>query len=576
MRYQDKQQTALLPQLYIAISILLLVISGLSLFCADIIAAYFPYAEEWKILLPSLPQFAEPIEWLHGFAQTMNDPYPAWAVNSINFLRPVMNATYWLRGMLFGDNWGAQLYINFLNLGIAAAALYLSLRLLRDNNTAETQSTNLGLALLLTLAFMLSPAMISQASRFMPMILPQMAFDRLLAGLCLLSILSYSYRRYLLATLFVTAALLTKEQAIPIAIALPMAFAWSQRKQWRSAWPNLLLLAIPLIVWLASRLLLFGSVSQDVYVLMRGPLDILHSLIGNLLKLPLYPTSLFAPLKQPFSLASLLVICNGLLLAYIALDTLARWRQNGPELLSVAFLGCWGFLALVGLNPRYGALLMALTILMVARPAASNLPPLLRRIALMALLIGCSIHGWWSYQSYPIHKAFSQTIYSVGQDFAQALSDTKAATIIVLNDPNTMYTATGDLAAVLNLPVTNVHKVSDFPWPWPANDATELPVLNCQVDSHWINAKQLEFRQSCGLIIMGARVPNEQPLRLPVIPGVMAEFPDAKFNPATGYTDMGTRLLLQVDRPDTTLLFFDPSDLSFKTLNPTTGALSGS
>ncbi|MGH8505180.1 MAG: hypothetical protein ACRETM_04360 [Stenotrophobium sp.] len=540
---------------------------ALSLLCADLVREYFPYAEEWKILLPSLPQFAHPLQWFRGFAYQMSDPYPAWAVASVNFLRPVMNLTYWLRGALFGDAWGAELYFNFLYAGVAVGALYLCLRTLRDERTERDDSVGAGWAGLLLLAFLCMPSMICEASRFMGIMLPQMAFDRLLAAFCLLACLAYGYRRYVLATALLAIALLTKEHAAPVAIALPLTYAWAQRRQWRTSWPTLLLLALPIVAWLATRLLLFGSVAQGVYVLMRGPAEIAHAFAGNLIKLPLFLDSISVALHQPLSLHGLLLVCNTVLLAYLAWDTGKRWRAQGVEVISLAAIGTWCFLGLVGLNPRYGTLIEGLVVLMLARPAAPGVPAILRIAGLVAFMAGGAALGLLSLRAYDTHVAFSKVIYQVGRDYAVALGKAQTGMVVVLNDPNTMYTAPSDMAKVLGLPVTTVYKVSDFPWQWPEPEARVIPQQPCSV-SVSVNAPgTVRFEQSCGLQIMGALVPNKKPLILPLAPGIDAEFPDATLSATGGLPALGNIALLHVRKPGVSVLFFDPATRTFHWLS---------
>lgn len=430
--------------------------------CAPAVREFFPYAEEWKILWPSMPGVTHVVDWFRGFADTMTDPYPAWAVASVNFVRPIMNAVYWARLEFLGDNWGAQLYVNFVFVGLNAGVLWLGLRCYRGINAGAW------LAAALTAAYVLMPPMVSADVRFMTLLVPQMPFDPLLASFYILACLAYIHARYVLAALFVVAALMTKEQALPLAAALPMTYAWTHRRQWRESLPTFVVLALPVVLWLIARLFLFGSVAQGVYVMLRDPLVIARGFASNLLKLPLYAPGLREAIAQPLSLHALLVACNGVVLAYLVVDTWRRWRSSGPEILAVTVILCWGFLALVGLNPRYGAPVICLTLLMLARHAAPGVPAFARGAALTAVLISAGVHAVHSVQSFPVHLQFSRGVYEVGHRYAAALAQvdtTHVDTIVVLNEPNTMYTAPSDLARVMKLPVVAVHKASDYPWP---------------------------------------------------------------------------------------------------------------
>lgn len=516
---------------------------------------------------PSLPWLAHPLQWFQGFATVTNDPYPAWSVAAVNFWRPVMHLVYWVNGALFGQNWGAYLYSNFVFLGMAAGALYWWLRSQspKSRDGVPESATGPWFTLALVAIFILMPPMLSASSGFLPVLVPQFAFGGLVATLCLLAGLSFVDRRYLLATLLLSAALVTKEQALPMALALPLTYAWQNRRNIRAGAATLALLAAPVLIWIGLRLLLFGSLSHGVYVFSDNSGSFVHSLITSLLKLPLYTPALSNALQQPLSVAALLVACNILVLIYLGADTLKRWWDHGPEVVSVAFIGYWAFLALVDLNPRYGTLIIALAFIMLARRPATGMPRAARALALTALIVTSFTHGVLSWRAFPTQVAFAQDIYQVGRDYAAALAhaSTDTQAIVVLNDPNTVYTAPSDMAKVLRLPVTTVYKTSDYPWQWPKAYATQLPQQPCAVAVSTPDAATVILQQSCGLQIAGALVPHENPPVLPVARGISAEFPQAQFNNADFVTDLGQRLILHIRRPGVRVLYFDPADRTF-------------
>lgn len=530
---------------------------ALALLVADVVRLYFPYAEEWKILLPSWPGLANPADWFRGFAATMSEPYPAWSVAAINFLRPVMNGMYWLRGVVLGENWGAQLYFNFPLVAGAVAALYYSLRM-----PAAAAAGPL-LAGALAAAFLVMPPMLSGASYFLPVLLPQMPFDALITALYLLGCVAYLYARYLLTALLVLAALMTKEQAVTLAAAVPAVFAWTHRHRWRDAWPTLLLLSVPLLLWLTMRLTLFGSVSGGVYVLLREPLEILRATIVSLLRLPLYAPSAGSLLRDPLSWQGVLVVANLTVLAYIALDIVKRWRQQGPDVIAVTAVFGWGFLALVGMNPRYGGIVIAPVIWMAARPAVVGMPRIARPAALAALGVTALVHLGMSVGAFGTHAGFLKGIYDVGRSYAAALEQADTETVVVLNDPSTPWTAPADMARVLRLPVTDIVKASDYPWRWPSSHAREVPDQSCRVTVERLDAQRIAMQQSCGLLLMGAQVPRDMPLRLPLAPGVTAEFPEPGFEIAQRGVRVGERMILHVTRPGVAVLYFKPSSRTF-------------
>lgn len=555
--------------LWLAFGIAIVLSLTLGGLCADIVRGFFPFAEEWKIMPSSLPQFARISQWFAGFAAIASDPYPAWAVNSINFLRPILNFVYWLRGEWFGHNWGAWLYFNFAFVACAAGTLYFVLRTQKDYRTVRDDSSGLLLSLLLTAAFIAMPPMVAASSSFQSILLPQMCFGRLLAVFILGACLSFSYRRYALATLFLALGLLTKEQGAPVAIALPLTFAWLHRRELSAHWPRLLMLLAPITIWLAMRLLLFGSVAQNVYVLM-GPEQhsLVHQLVGNLLKLPFYSGSLSQALHHPVSLHGLLVACNLGVLGWLLLDNALRWRKQGPDVFMVTALGYWLFLAIVGLNPRYGTAMVALTAILLARPAASHFTSFLRPLALLAFIVSGAGQAWYSWQAYPTHAQFSKQVYAVGWDYAAALEQAGPHAIVVLNDPNTMYTSVQDMALVLGLPAQAVYKTSDYPWQWPGPLTRQMPNNDCRVDVQLTAPGVLRFVQSCGLQIMGAPMPHQLPVVLPLAEGIQASYPNAHWDAGIGYMLPGNTIVLHISQPDVRVIYFDPAEYSFHVLNP--------
>lgn len=520
----------------------------------DIVTNYFPFAEEWPLLAMSLPEHAHFSDWwTKGFALSP-PPYEALRIPAINFIRPFYNFGHWLSGAIWGDYYGRFLYLNYLAIGTCAGAAYLCM-----SSFGGSRATHPLVALAMALALPLMPSLLSEAGLFQPVLIPMMGYDAVIAMLCLLAYASYQRQHYGLAALLLFIALFTKEQSLPVIVALPLSFAWSRRRNWRQVWPTLLLLSAPLIFWICLRLVVFGNVSSGTYVMNRSLDVIARSFFVNLLRLPLHAPAPGQLLRDPASVSALMVVCNLALLASVVVMLARRfWRQD-PDAAEVSLVLSYGFLALVGTVPRFGAVLHAFLFVVLARASDDRMERAARALALASLAVFIGLQTSSSIAFYPIHAEQAQWVYKVGRRYDAVLKEAGASSVVVLNDPNTVYTTPMTMVKVLDSPVKFLVKASDYPWGAPKARAPEPA---CEVAIRAQEHRRLELWQSCGFRLMGAPVPpTEGPLTLALAPGIKVTFPEH----ASGvvFPNVGQRLVLEWEQDDLKLLYFDPQQDQF-------------
>src|SRR5581483_9629359 len=252
----------------------------LSLLLHGFVAGYFPLSDEWALLANSDPRFADPIAWLtRGFAGYFTEP-PGLAGPYANFVRPVVNFCYWLQGLWLAPESGARLYFNYLVIGACSGACLLAMR---------ATPLSRGLTLLFAAAVPLLPGFLPSSQL---LFFPVMAFDPLVACLCILAAILYQREQFSAAALVLLVAALTKEASIPIAAALTALYVIEHRRALIAkdlrAWLRFAMLAAPVVLWLACRYALFGSLTQGTYTHINGANDALRFLPRTIVRVPFW------------------------------------------------------------------------------------------------------------------------------------------------------------------------------------------------------------------------------------------------------------------------------------------------
>ncbi len=519
---------------------------------------YFPLADQWAIVANSHPAFAAPLQW---FTRGFSDYFvydPAVSHPYADFLRPGFNAVYWLLGLALSPESGGYLYFNYAAMGACSGLVFLAIR----QHPAAALRPSLSLAAL-------APLMPSMAPEFGVLQSPYGAFDPLVAALSLLVLLAYNRGRWALAAAVLLWAVFTKETVLPILAAALAAYLlhwWTARPR-PSPWP-LLLLALPLLLWLALRVLAFGNPAGGVYVLPSGAGDTLKRALKLVLQWPLWVDTLPFHLHGAGSQALrawLLFAANlGFLLAAAGLIVLRLLRdRQPPRLAELGLLFSYGFMTLVGLGARYGAVLDVWLLTCLGLWLAERRAPRLGLLALLALLVGLAATQWRARERWielqPLLVEYSQISR---QYLAELKRFAPGETVLVLNDPVSWHSQARWLRLAGGVDARIV-KAADFACPASALRLRQPCSVALKATA---TAGQFEFDQSCGIDWCGAFVSHAQPARLKPAPDIDVELlPGAE----DGQWDS---LRLTLRGAPVQLLYFDPADRGFHRYDPGAGS----
>jgi hypothetical protein len=520
----------------------------------DEVVNYFPVGDQWALLAASHPTFADPAAWFtRGFADYFTF-YSGLSVPHADFVRPLFNFTYWLLGLFMAPLSGASLYFNFFVVGACAGLTWLALH----PPGAQAPRFVAGLAA----ATPMMPALIPSLAL---LVVPCLAFDPLAACFALLAFLAFERGRMALTALSLLAAVLTKETALPVAVALPVMFAWLQREDWRTPqfWLSMALLAGPVVVWLGLRLLAFDAVAGSVYVLQSRTGLGLRRLVLTLPRWPFWLDTL--PHRSGGSAAILsgaLLLANVTFLAAAAMVAWRRWRRReAPRVAEVSLLACYGFMLLVGIAPRFGVVLAVFLVVGVVRWLAEGLWA--GRVALAGLVLGLAATAARTGTALPPFLETMNEYSTIGRNYPEALRALPAGSrVIALNDPVTWDSKPHWLAQVAGLDI-ELLKAADFACPGTSG-RLESP---CRVELRQAGPRRFEFTQSCGLDLCGARAPVTQPAATTLAPGidvVLTPLPDPA---APGRDPRWRRVTLELDAGDTNLVYFDPVSRAFQVVH---------
>ena len=178
--------------------------------------------DEFSLFVHSAKPFHPAIStwFFHGF-EGYFVPYPQWSSSQTNFLRPVVNAEYYLASLSFGSHWSWYLLSNcVIQSAVVGAAVYLSVRHLK---------LRLFSVALIGLICFSSPAF--DYTAFFSTAFP---FDLLAAVFVLTGLSLLLSGRLVFAWICFTIGIFTKETALFAPGAAALAIYWtSSRRGWR-------------------------------------------------------------------------------------------------------------------------------------------------------------------------------------------------------------------------------------------------------------------------------------------------------------------------------------------------------
>jgi hypothetical protein len=219
---------------------------------------YFPYGDNFSLLTNSIPPFHPSYSawFLHGF-QTYFDVYPDMSLHGSDFIRPLVNGTFFLGWFVYGSHWSRYLLTTYAIIGmIAGTTCFMASYVLK-----------LGwrLTILAVICVSIAPSVDAGAISD-----PTFAFD-LLAGLfVLMGVAALISDALIAAGLLLTLAIFTKETALfaPALAAAIVYFRKDDKPRFMRAATSFCFL-LPLAVWLALRWHDFRG-ERGVYVFMDG------------------------------------------------------------------------------------------------------------------------------------------------------------------------------------------------------------------------------------------------------------------------------------------------------------------
>jgi hypothetical protein len=342
--------------------------AGLAVVLHRSVVEYYPVQDEMSFIVnstPLTPQF-DAKEWITKGYSNYCCPYPEWSTPIYNYIRPIVNICYYLNWCMWGQSWGCYLYLHWVILAIGAAlAFYV---------------TDVLLGCSCWLAAMVAVLLAGNLGNSAGLMVPNFCTDALCGVFVGTAFIALMRRKHFWAGAMLTLALFTKEISIwcPFAAAATVVLGNSgeNKQPCRRLIPSFVALFAPVVIWMAVRLLVFGSVMGGISQPPgQGFKGIALNVYGFVLNWPLGlagsaldpSTSVRALLLRSWADVSWPAVVAGLfnvLLIVWAVAGIGRWLLHGgwrrdPPVISsmlVWVAGSMGFMLLLGLGCRHGYL----------------------------------------------------------------------------------------------------------------------------------------------------------------------------------------------------------------------------
>lgn len=415
---------------------------------------YFPYGDSFSLFANSLPPFHPAYsDWfLHGF-RSYFDVYPDMSLHATDFLRPVVNGTFFLGWFVYGTHWSRYLLTTYAIIGLLAATVCFLASYVLELDWPMT--------LLATLCVIFAPSIGSGA-----IFDPAFAFD-LLGGLfVLLAVTALISDKLLLAWTLLLLAVFTKETALfaaPLTALIVLLRKDGRRRPLQIAKSAAFLL--PVAAWMALRWYDFHG-EKGVYVFMdsssHGAIHV--AIVRFILGLTDWPiaSAVFWP-KLSTSLRSLektgliLNIVFWIVLAVIAANYVFENRGHLSKLVAplrthtrtypVAIISVFCAASLVMLlvldiPRRFGGVFFPLFILCLVSAAHYTRRGLIRIVSLgMVAAVGVT-GAVLMLADFHYHIADERSGWAMARDYTSQLSRSKDSEIFSIDDLSGRYAST--------------------------------------------------------------------------------------------------------------------------------------
>jgi hypothetical protein len=436
-----------------------------------ILHGYQPWFDNLPLIVWSTP-VGGPVDWTAWFTRGMSGYFyhhPGWPNPPSGFVRPGVNALFWVDYQMFGHWWEGYLLANYV---LNALAVMLVFRVARG-----MLALPLWAALGSALVFAVSPA------TTLSLLHPSYAADVLVGVWVVAGLLLMRGGRAVLATGLFVMGVLTKETGLvgPVAALLSVLAESLGSRRVSPDLRRLVLYAGPILIWVALRVAI-PHASAGVY-----PIETLRKLYGSGgPAILLVHTLTFWPLGVSSERISdalgafgtpLFVTLNVILFAGLGYRVLRAFGERGQwrgELEVSVWAAAWipfFFVAPPEARHAYGFYMVAIPLLasLVVRGRA-----VLPRIAVAGLVVGvCAIGGlaWWRLSRPVEATANFQRRYAVSRGLVAALQgadargcavDYLAPNVVEYGEPEALRRFAAVRARIVNL--TTVDGQFDAPW----------------------------------------------------------------------------------------------------------------
>ncbi len=521
------------------------------------IVTYYPMADEWSLLANSHPAFATPREW---FTRGFSDYFVPPLGSNAQYIRPAFNFSYWLLGQVLSPYSGAYLYLNYLLVGLCSGLLYLCL----------VDSSKPGLQTIPLVFSGLLPWMSAWLPTTGMLLTPCLAFDPLAASLCLAAFLAYRKRNLWTASLLLLAAVFTKETALPIAFVLPAHYLLTNRRGFWAARHHtiqLFALCLPLLIWLIVRAIMFGSSTDNVDVLSTGAAELIKRSIRLATIWPFGGSGQLAvvwPITEHVDWPRALALLANVTVMGVAVcaATYRLIRKQMPSVGELCAMGCYAFILLVGVAPRYGAVAQAFFLICFAGWMVMPDLKKFRPILVAGIGVGMLAANLQTIPQLDRNLDLLTRYHHIARNYAETLKKySDGQTVLVLNDPVTMNSKLGSLTHIIGA-TADIDKLADFACPATAyrldNDCnvtlTELPQKR-----HYL------LTQSCGIDHCGLKERHHGHSNSTITHLSKEQSPSVPAAVDWDTYQIGAdRLQFRLKQGDVYLLYFQPESLTFK------------
>lgn len=227
---------------------------SLSLILRYIIVYYFPTGDDISLIVNSTGFFKalNPLGWFtEGYADYFR-VYPEWSVHSKEIVRPFANIFFYINSLIFGKNFNLYLYLNIFvhSLGVSLV-FYICNKYLR---------INLIFSYLASFIFFFTPAVLNRDYFFFS----SFVLDALVSVFIFISFMLSIHNKKILPFIFAFAALLTKETAlfVPLAVAFTLYINSEDKKKIYFVFGFLVIL-----IWFVYRKLIGVDISVGLDVI---------------------------------------------------------------------------------------------------------------------------------------------------------------------------------------------------------------------------------------------------------------------------------------------------------------------